>query len=174
MDENPFKNQEKLAVKVEIAKPEDWEIYKDIRIEALTKNPEAFGTLLEEVDKRTTEQWQASLSNSESFFVLAKTDSGTSGAKSIAGAIRGKEKTWRLVAVYTRPEFARLGIAEEVCNKVLEEIKKRNGNKVVLNVIKNKKQDAARKLYNKLGFRDMEDRGDYYIMVKDLITQDDK
>ena len=56
MDKNPLETQntsEQASITVEIAQESDWEVFKDIRIEALTKNPEAFGSSLEEALKRT-------------------------------------------------------------------------------------------------------------------------
>ena len=171
MDKNPLETQntsEQASITVEIAQESDWEVFKDIRIEALTKNPEAFGSSLEEALKRTSDEWQEDLSNDPHFFVLAKADTSPQGAKSMAGAYKREAGRWRLVGVYTRPEFRKSGLAEQVLNKILEEIKKRGGVKVQLGVMKGPKQEAARTMYKKFNFKEIEEFEKSYLMEKDL------
>jgi GNAT superfamily N-acetyltransferase len=168
MIEDPFKNQESATIKIEIATAKDWERYKDIRLEALTVNPEAFGSTLESTSKRTTEEWQLSLSRKDVFMVLASINESLKGAKSIAGA-RITEDGWLLIAVYTRPDSRGQGLSEKVLNTVLEEVKRRGGDKVSLYVTRKPEQESARKLYKKIGFSEVEEKDkDNIFMVKDL------
>ncbi|MBI5139523.1 GNAT family N-acetyltransferase [Candidatus Nomurabacteria bacterium] len=159
MNEDPFQNkkpgQEQLEVRVEVAKPEDLEAYKNIRIESVTLNPEAFGLTLERALSKTDDDWRAELSGDKKFFVLAVSGTDVKNAKSIAGAFKGLEEgVWRVIAVYTKPEFRKRGISERVLSKVLEEISKRGGLKAVLTVTDRPEQEAARALYKKLGFKE--------------------
>ncbi len=159
------------SIKIEVAKSEDWEVYRNIRIEALTKNPEAFGSTLAEALSKPDEYWQSRLAREDLFIVLARADNSLEGAKSITGA-RIEEGVWKIIAVYTRPEFRRQGLAEKVLREVLNEIKRRGGSKVTLNVTARTEQEAARAVYKKLGFKEVEmcvDEGEnIYKMELDL------
>jgi len=181
MDEYPFKKQssapgaskqntsESLRVSIEIAQMSDWEAFRDIRLDSLAVNPEAFRTKLENAIERTPEQWQADLSSDKIFYVLAKANSALNRAESVAGAVKEKEGIWLLVSVYTRPNYRKKGISEKVLSKTLEEIKNRGGTKATLFVHQGQKQDAARNLYKKLGFKEMES-GKYH--DRDFMTLD--
>lgn len=174
MEESPFRKKERIPFTVEVAKPEDWRAYRDIRIEALTKNPEAFGATLEDALKRKDLGWKFDLSDSNRrFYVLAKSGSGISAAKSVAGAFEKEyEKSWHIIGVYTREEFRGQGLSRKVIEKILAEAKNKGGIKATLNVTENIEQEPARKLYADLGFsligRMEEDGEPYLIMGKDL------
>jgi ribosomal protein S18 acetylase RimI-like enzyme len=174
MKENSLENKDP---KIEIAVPIiDWEAYRNIRLDALTKYPEAFGSTLKEAMTKTNQEWMAELSNDKRFTVLAKIDSSMFGAKSIASAKDKGEGIWHIIGVYTRPNFLRRGIAEKVVTKVLEEIKRRGGNTATLNVMRGEKQEAARKMYQKMGFTELKAKlgAGSYFMGKDLIDQSKK
>lgn len=152
-----LKNTQEGEIKVSVAGLEDLEAYKDIRIEALTVNPEAFGGTLEEALSKTDEYWKDRLQRQDLFIVLAKTDATPKGAQSITGAREREEEKgiWKIIAVYTRPEFRGRGLQQRVLQMVLEEIKRRGGIKAALNVTARPEQEAARGVYQKLGFREV-------------------
>ena len=156
------KIQEKLKptqeqpVRIELAKPEDWQAYKNIWLDALKKSPEAFQSSLEKFEKRSDEAWQADLKNDKRIFVFAKTDSTFNGIKSIASAIDEQTGAWLISRVYTRPDFRGQSLSEKVLKEVLEEVKKRGGIKARLTVRNGPKQEPARDVYRrKLGFKDI-------------------
>lgn len=103
----PPDKQEYVNISVGVATPGDWEALRDIRIDAVTVNPEAFGMTLEEASKKTAEDWQNYLSSKGKFFVLAKTDTSPTGAKSITGAyiLKDEEGTWRVISASSRKTF---------------------------------------------------------------------
>ncbi len=146
--------QEQLVV-IELAKPEDWQAYKSIWLDALDKSPEAFQSRLEKFEKRTDEEWQADLKNDKRLFIFAKTDSTVNGIQSIASAIDEQNGFWLISRVYTRPDFRGQNLSEKVLKMVLEEVKKRGGIKARLTVRNGPKQEPARDVYRrKLGFKD--------------------
>ena len=144
-----------LFTKPEIVKEEYWEKYKNIRLDAVKDDPEAFSSSLEKELKKTEQEWRKDLSNTDDkFFVTIDDVANNKEAVSMAGAIKAKEGMWRLISVYTKKDFRRNGFSKEIIEKILEEIKnEKNGKEVYLFVNKSEKQDNAIKLYEKLGFK---------------------
>ena len=91
-------NIEKVNIKVQIAKLDDLDAYKDIRLESLRVNPEAFGLKLEEALARADERWMEDITLDRKFIVLAKVDDSATGAKTMTGAykIEEEEGAWRV------------------------------------------------------------------------------
>ncbi len=166
-------DKEQEPVRMFLAGPDDWEIYKDIRIDALENNPEAFGAILDRLRTKSEQDLREDLIRDYQFYILAKSSTNQKQAQAIAGAYK-KElgNGWQVIAVYTRPEFRRLGMSEKIIQEVLREIKKRGGTHVSLNVTNMPEQAPARQLYEKLGFQRVKDdmsAGQFYVvMEKDL------
>jgi len=149
----PKNNLEKSPV-IEIATEKDWEAFKKIRLDAIAKDPEAFGSSPERLLKesnRSEEEWKDILKKDSQFILLAK-----NGLEPIGLEVtrKGKEENeWHTLSVYIKEEFRGLGIGKEIFEKTLEEIRKRGGKKVTLNVNRNEAQEAARNMYEKHGFK---------------------
>ncbi len=155
MTEGLSKGPEQQPIEIEVGELSDWQAYRDIRTEAVTKNPEAYGATLEKISARKDKEWQGDLLEKERFYVFAKKDGSLTGAVSMAGSFKAEKKVWRVIAVYTRPEFRGKGLSEKVIRKILEEIKKRGGTRATLNVTLRTEQDPARAMYAKLGFKEV-------------------
>src|SRR3989338_9647669 len=143
MSEDPFQNKPKqLKLKIEVARPEDWQDYKKIRLEALEKNSEAFRRTLAEALQNTDQKWKDALSGDKVFMFLARNDLepiGLAGAKKV---VEQGENIWRVISVYVRKEF-RGGLGRRLMENVLAEIRRRGGSKVVLGVRKADSQIPA-------------------------------
>lgn len=196
MTEGPFKNkslqpatpdtsaqQEGLDVKIEIAKPEDWEDYKKIRVEAITKDPEVFGKYFKheaQVEKnRSDQEWKDDLGNS--IIVLSRNGSRVIGV--VKGAQEGE--IWKIYSVYLNADFQKRGIAGQMLQVVLDEEKKRGAHKIRLWVLSRRKN--AINLYKKFGFKKINPIKalpmtnynpkyftEWQIMELDLTTQDNQ
>ena len=144
-----------LFTKPEIIREEDWEKYKNIRLDAVKNDPEAFSSSLEKELKKTEQEWRKDLSDTDNkFFVTIDNIANNKEAVSMAGAIKVEESMWRVLSVYTKVDFRKKGFSEEIIKKILEEIKNiKNGKEVYLFVNKSEKQESAIKLYEKLGFK---------------------
>lgn len=148
-----IENNEKLDLKVEIAKEKDWEDYKTIRLEAIEAEPLAFYVTKSRKENdlnKTEEEWKKDLIGVNTFVVLAKNGDAPVG---LAHAlIRDLEKEqWGIRSVYLRKDFRGGGSGEKMMNLIINEIKRRKGKEVVLNVADTQK--SAKKLYEKLGFK---------------------
>ena len=150
MNEDFLKNKEGISIKVEVIGPEDWNEYRDIWLEALEQDPQAFAASLKLESRKTEEDWRGELLKDEEFCILAKSGSLP---VSMVDVREQKKGFWHVVSFYTKGDFRKKGIGEEVIKKVLEEIKKKGGKKVTLVVNTGKEQDGAFRLYEKLGFK---------------------
>src|SRR3990167_5066012 len=115
MHNNPGKNQEKLSVRVEIAAPKDWIIYKELRILALSgKDGRMFGATPEKIvaaNARTDEEWQEDLS----------LDDEPAG---MGGAFKKEEGYWRMNSGYVKEKFRGEGLQNRMIALRLKEIQR--------------------------------------------------
>jgi ribosomal protein S18 acetylase RimI-like enzyme len=148
-----FENKENLDIKIEIAKPEEWEDFKKIRLEAINKEPMAFWVTKDTEEKenaKSEEDWKKELMSHDKFVVLAKGNNIPVGmAQAILKTKEGDR--WGVRSVYLNKNFRGSGSGEKMMILILDEIKKRGGKKVYFNVMDT--QDVARKIYEKLGFK---------------------
>ncbi len=149
------KNIEQPKVAIEIAKLEDWEDYKKIRLEAIEKNPEAFAldpeNLRQEIYKRDR-QWKETLKDPNVMVFLLREGKDAKGLAITKHKPDIEEGFWRIYHVYVSASLRGKGAGEKLMTEALEKIKERGGKKVWLNIMGNPEQSPARNLYQKLGF----------------------
>lgn len=131
----------------------DWEKYKNLRLEALLKNPEAFGSSYEEDIKRSDEDWKKKMESTTSHIFVARDGEEYIG---MAAAYQEQGKKISHIAyvwgVYVRESYRGQKISKKLMQAVLDEIQKNSEiRKINLNV--NTKQIAALKLYESFGFQ---------------------
>jgi ribosomal protein S18 acetylase RimI-like enzyme len=158
--------------------PEEWPLYKEIRLESLLAEPQAFGSGYAEVHQRPDSYWQERLKDAQagekSWLLFAKENERMVG---MIGAYCSEEKDGvEIIAVYVTREKRGRGIAGALMAAILEEIGRSNiHRKAVLGV--NADQTAAVALYQRYGFQIVGEKegvmGDgklhtSYIMEKDL------
>lgn len=160
----PNENREKLNLVTEIAKEEDWEKYKDIRLEAIEKEPVAFYVTKESKEReygKTNDDWKNDLTNIDAFVVLSKNNdipvgmaqaflkTGTGNKWNILK--KQNKNIWHIKGVYLNNDYRGSGFSKEMMDMIFNEIKRRGGEKVTLNVMDT--QEIAKKIYEKLGFK---------------------
>lgn len=131
----------------------DWEKYRDIRLEALKDEPDAFGSSYDEYKDKSDSYWKDKMSlssekNGKSFLCAVLDDNNF---VSIGGAYQDENNEWNVIAIYTKKEFRGSGAGALLFNKILEESKNRGIKKVFLRV--NTKREPAISLYKKFGFK---------------------
>ena len=149
MEQNPFQrnnqikpkdlisgNQEKLALKLKVATPDDWQAYKELQLLALDgKDKAMFGDLSKQVKKqrqyeRNEKDWKDILSNPYRVVVLAQDGPEAVG---MSYAMQPSEHIqWRILVGYIKPEFRDKGIWVKIFAQTLQEIKKRGGQYIEL------------------------------------------
>lgn len=130
----------------------DWQEYKEIRLEALKNEPQAFGSSYNKENERTESEWQNKLAKSEDLngisFFYAILKEGVFVA--IGGAYQDNNKQWNIIAIYTKKEVRGQGLGQEIFKSIINELKARKIKKAYLCV--NTLQIAAQALYKKNGF----------------------
>ncbi|MDD3647599.1 MAG: GNAT family N-acetyltransferase [Candidatus Dojkabacteria bacterium] len=133
--------------------PDDWERYKEIRLEALEYDPQAFGSSLDREKAFDEARWRSRLQpyslDHMQWSVFAEDKSGKLIAS--AGAYVPEDGIAEIVGVYVTESARGLGLASILMQEVLSRIR-RSGEIQSVRLTVNEEQSAAVGLYRKLGF----------------------
>lgn len=132
-------------VTVRAVAPQRWQEYRDLRLAALTLDPDAFASTLSREADFTSAQWRERCANPHSFI-------GYLGGRAVAlaGLLPSDGPRRELVGVWTAPTARGYGIAEAVCRAGIHAAEESGSTTVVLLVAGS--ADSARRLYRRLGF----------------------
>jgi ribosomal protein S18 acetylase RimI-like enzyme len=134
--------------------PDEWQLFKQFRLESLLVEPQAFGSSYAEVIQRSDSHWQERLvkaqAGEKSWLLFAKENTRMIG---MIGAYCTEEgDVVEIVSPYVTKEKRKLGVATALMTALLAEIAKRDSiRKVTLGV--NAGQTAAVALYLRFGFQ---------------------
>jgi ribosomal protein S18 acetylase RimI-like enzyme len=157
--------------------PSDAASYRDIRLEGLRCNPEAFGSTFETENARPLTFFSERLGGSESFGAFYGEE-----LVGIAGLLirPGQKEAHKslLVGMYVRPSARKAGIGRKLVETIIECARERV-ELIQLAVVSDNEQ--ARRLYERLGFveyglekKALKQYGRYYdevLMAKDLMAE---
>jgi ribosomal protein S18 acetylase RimI-like enzyme len=153
-------------ITIETLQPAQWAEYKDLRLRALQREPQAFGTPYSKDVAHPDEKWIERLEavgKGTSWNLFARNSEGK-----LVGMIGGyrdgndmQNGTAQIFGVYIDQEERGKGIAKKLMNAIISELEKvPEINKIVLEV--NCDQQTATKLYEAFGFKS---EGDPYPYV---------
>ena len=131
----------------------DWELLRDVRLRALTEDPDAFAATHAQESRFSDEQWQgrAAQSNGASFVV-----DGAEGPEGlVTGFVDDDPATVFLVGMWLAPALRGTGVAGELVSHVVEWARTSGAMRVSLSV-EGHNQRAAR-LYERFGFTETKD-----------------
>jgi GNAT superfamily N-acetyltransferase len=155
MSEDPFKDKEKLAVRLEIAKSGDEQVCLDLMREARTgSDAEMFNVAPEEIEQEGDLNWWKKVLSPDSpeskniFFGLAFIGSEAQGIGRIKKT--DKEGVWTMGRFYVQRKSRGKFFPPKALARALDEIRARGGSKVVINV---DPKNTANRLYEILGFK---------------------
>jgi ribosomal protein S18 acetylase RimI-like enzyme len=136
------------AFVIRTAEPGEWQRYREIRLAALTRDPQAFGSTTErERTQLTAEQWQARLAARNTLFA----ESETLGVCGLAGVIREDDGRAHLVSVWVAPEARGRGVGELLVRAAVDRAAELGADRAWLWVAED--NTAAQRLYRRLNFR---------------------
>jgi ribosomal protein S18 acetylase RimI-like enzyme len=133
---------------IRVLNQQDWQVWKDLRLEALQNAPEAFGTSYKEAADQSDEEFQANLVQTDIFGAFVNSDMVGCGGFSRLKYIKMKHRGI-LYGMYIKPEFRGQGIADQLIEAVIAHAQSRVTQLHVTCVTTN---PAAVKLYEKHGF----------------------
>jgi RimJ/RimL family protein N-acetyltransferase len=156
--------------------PADAALYRDIRLEGLRCNPEAFGSTFEDENARPLTFFSERLGSSAAFGAFDESE-----IVGIAGLLihEGQKEAHKglLVGMYVRPSARKTGVGRRLVETIIDFACQRV-ELIQLAVVSDNEQ--ARRLYERLGFveyglekKALKQDGHYYdevLMAKDLRT----
>ena len=146
--------------------PEEWQPYKQLRLEALLQEPQSFSTRYEEMLQKPDTFWQGRLVDAQSgetsrlLFARENDASGLLGRGLLGRGLIGMigaycqegSHTVDIISVYVTREKRRQGVAHALMTAILAEVEQQGRfSKALLSVTVG--QDAAIALYQRFGFQ---------------------
>jgi len=123
--------------------PEDWEVFRDLRVAALTDAPHAFGSTLDGERRLGEADWRAKLASRAQFVARDDAPIGT------VGAYRDGD-VMELISMWVDPRRRGRGIATSLVDRVIVHARGLGCGEVRLWVAEG--NTAAERLYRRCGF----------------------
>jgi GNAT superfamily N-acetyltransferase len=136
-------------VVVRTAAMEDWQVLRDIRLDALRDAPNAFGSTYVEQAASVEADWRRRISRGGTFFAYVPEVDGNEPA-GLVGGFQENQGTVELVSLWVRPQARGLGVGEALVAAVINWAKARNATAVHLWFTE--MNFHARMLYERCGF----------------------
>ena len=131
------------SVEVRVLSPDEWPLWRDLRLRSLADAPDAFGSTLAREQAFAEEDWRSRLRTGA---VVAFVD-GVPAAMGSGFAVR--DGWLQVVAMWTDPAYRRRGLSLRVLDVVVDR-GLAEGRRVVLDVARG--NPAARRAYESYGF----------------------
>jgi|SRR3989338_661223 len=131
--------------------PDDWQKLRDLRIQAVTEQPKAFGNTPQEELSRTEEMWRDRLEKKT--YLFAQEGDSLVGMVSVVPELAEKTKhIANIYSMYVVPESRGKGTARTLLTRAIEEAKVLHPEIVKLELNVAVTQLEALQLYESLGF----------------------
>jgi ribosomal protein S18 acetylase RimI-like enzyme len=162
--DHPFSDD----IEIIVATPDDWQVARDIRLEALLRDPQAFGSTYAEAVDRNEDGWRAWLSRPGLTMLIARTLRGPVG---IVGGLRDVDADDRsvamIVSMYVTANYRQRGVGRRLLQAILADLEGDPGlSRAVLHVTAG--QRSAQHLYTSLGFVPVGEEDGEIIMARPL------
>lgn len=149
------------GVEIVRLEPDEWQAYRELRLEALQESPQAFSSNYHEQAAYPESYWRGRLEdaarNKQSWMVFARAGQRLVG---MGGAFRGgmdgdkRMDQAVVIAVYVTPSWRSRGVSKLLMYDILDRLKESGIRTAVLGI--NSEQRAALQLYELVGFRTVE------------------
>ncbi|NUR86523.1 MAG: GNAT family N-acetyltransferase [Nonomuraea sp.] len=151
-------------VGIQVLTPEDWRVWRELRLAALTEAPDAFGSRLEDWADAGEERWRDRLSMPGSHNLVARLDDAPVG---MASGIPGQSpQVAELISMWVSPEARGRGVGDVLIEEVTGWAAGRGARVLELAVVKG--NGAAIGLYRRHGFEDIGGAEGERMMAKPL------
>ncbi|MEH6987423.1 GNAT family N-acetyltransferase [Cytobacillus firmus] len=139
-------------MEIRLLRPDDAEIYKELRLEGLKKNPEAFGSSYEEEAGRPPEVYGERFKTENSFHYGAFEDGKLIGVVSLVRdtGLKMKHRT-NIYAMYVTESARKNGIGKSLVSKAVEKARSWDGVEQIHLAVMSENM-PAKKLYASFGF----------------------
>ena len=145
------------AITINQLNPDEWQKYKDIRLEALKINPTAFANTYEDVLTHSDEKWKEQLEQSQKkdglIILFAMDGDRVVGMNAFHWANKPVTKhIAQIFGVFISPDYRGKGIGKLLMDGIISEIKK-NSQFIKITLGVNAENTSALKLYESLGLK---------------------
>lgn len=90
--------------------PDEWELYKEVRLASLRDAPHAFGATLDEAMERADESWRAGLEKRTQLVAIV----GGIAVATVGGIVDPSDGAAELVSMWVAPDWRRCGLGAEL------------------------------------------------------------
>ena len=137
--------------KIDSISLEDWKLYKELWLDALTSDPQAFAYSLEKVSNRTREDWKEDMERSfqsNTGMYIAKTNDKYIG---MMGYYPKGENNVNIFGVYVKRKFRGQGVSDKIMESILNSLSDNDEIKSASLTV-NDEQTEAIDFYKRFGF----------------------
>jgi GNAT superfamily N-acetyltransferase len=128
---------------------EEWEILRNIRLEALVDSPDFFGSTHADQLAITEIAWRESIARGGTFFAYTSGSNGTLPS-GLVGGLHEVPNTVELVSLWVRPKARGQGVGQALVRAVMGWARERRATRVHLWLTDT--NEPARLLYQRCGF----------------------
>jgi ribosomal protein S18 acetylase RimI-like enzyme len=139
------------TLEVKRLKQSEWQVYKQVQLEALKNDQQAFATPYEKMANFSDQQWQERFHENSMVFVAmnGNTPVGLVGMYRPPDHRQTKPDIW---GMYVNSNYRKMGLGRRLMENVLKALQKEWSVKQV-GLMVNSEQESAVKFYEKLGFK---------------------
>lgn len=138
-------------IKVKKLSGDDWKIYKELRLQMLTEEPQAYSQTLEELEKRSDKDWKEKTVADNMTILTIWVDGKLAGMNGLFYEEKDVVAIW---GMFIRKEFRGMGLGKKLMDEIEKEIRKDKGVKKI-QVSVTSSQVPAFELYKKIGFTEI-------------------
>ncbi|KAL2151712.1 hypothetical protein VTH82DRAFT_6810 [Thermothelomyces myriococcoides] len=146
-------------VEVKVLSPDDWQLWRELRLQALTEAPHAFGATLEywQGDGDREHRWRSRLAIPGSRNLIAFIGGDPVGMASGVPVSNGTEAV-EVISLWVKPEARGRGVADRLLDDIEQWAAGLNLNTMQLSV--KPSNDAAVRFYRRYGLRNTGEKAD--------------
>lgn len=127
----------------------DWQIFKEIRLQMLKEEPQAYARTFEEMVKRTDDEWKENVISANSGLLVLWVNGKLAG---INGYFYPNKEEVEIWGMFIRSEFRGHGLGKKLMEEIEKEIRKDKNIKLI-RIEVTTTQKVAYGLYKKMGFK---------------------
>lgn len=130
---------------------EDWQIFKELRVQMLTEEPQAYTTTLSQVLAYTDEEWKKRTAGERTAVLVLFVNGKPAGMNGFYYDDKGELMIW---GMFVKKEFRGKGLGKRLMDGIEKEIQKDDTVKKI-NICVKSCQIPAWELYKKQGFKEV-------------------
>lgn len=140
--------------KIDSISLDEWESYRDLRLDSLTSDPQAFAAPLEKYSNLDENGWKERikkcLSKNNAMFIANSPD----GPIGMMGYYPEGKDTVNIYGVYVKKEFRGQGVSDKIMESILNSLDNNEEIKYIKLTV-NKEQKRAVDFYKRFGFKEV-------------------